>query len=575
MFLIECALVLAALLIAFSAPTLGSSLFEIIEQTFACLARKRLLSVVVVGLTALALRAALLPIEPIPAPRVHDEFSYLLAADTFAHGRLANPTHPMWRHFETFHVLQRPTYVSKYPPAQGLVLAAGQVILGHPFWGVWLSVGVTCAAVCWMLGGWLPPTWAMLGGLLAAIRIGSFSYWANSYWGGAVAALGGALVLGAWPRIKRSQRVRDALLMGVGLAILANTRPYEGLFLSAPVGIAFLFWICGKKSPPLQLSMRRIVLPLGAVILVAGGAMVYYFWRTTGSPFLTPYHAYQTAYDPMPIFPWQSRGRAPEYQHAVMRNFHVGFVLDEYTFAVSHPVWRAASKAIVFWLFFVGPVFTLPLLLSVICATRKAVFFLLILCVCFLGMLLPIYFKAHYAAPMTSAVYALILITMRRVRHWRCHGEPTGLSLTRAIPAICVVMLLLRAASGPLHIPTASGALTWYQWDAKGFGRATILSELRQLPERHLVIVRYGPEHDLHKEWVYNEADIDHAKVVWARDIGGEQNEELLRYYKDRCVWLLDADEAPPKLSSYLRGATGEVIVKADPTRGPGEHLCR
>jgi hypothetical protein len=74
---------------------------------------------------------------------------------------------------------------------------------------------------------------------------------------------------------------------------------------------------------------------------------------------------------------------------------------------------------------------------------------------------------------------------------------------------------------------------------------------------------------------VYNEADIDHAKVVWARDIGGEQNEELLRYYKDRCVWLLDADEAPPKLSSYLRGATGEVIVKADPTRGPGEHLCR
>jgi len=110
----------------------------------------------------------------------------------------------MWVHFETFQVNMVPTYVSKYYPAQGIFLAIGQVVFGHPFWGVLLSSALMCAAICWMLQGWMPPAWALLGGILAVIRLGTFSYWANSYWGGAVAALSGALVLGALPRIKEN-----------------------------------------------------------------------------------------------------------------------------------------------------------------------------------------------------------------------------------------------------------------------------------------------------------------------------------------------------------------------------------
>src|SRR5581483_5651582 len=280
--LIESGLVLIAIVIALVRPRLGERGFVPIERRFAALAQRRTLAVVVVGATTLGLRLLLLPVLPIPEPAVHDEFSYLLAADTFAHGRIANPTHPMWIHFETFHVNMKPTYVSMYYPAQGMFLAFGQLVFGHPFWGVWLSAGLMCAAICWMLQGWVAPVWALLGGFLAVIRLGTFSYWMNSYWGGAVAALGGALVLGALPRIKRHQRLRDVILMGAGFAIVANSRPYEGIFFSIPVFASLFLWMRRPSAPPLRATATRVIAPLLVMFATTLGWMGYYFWRTTG-----------------------------------------------------------------------------------------------------------------------------------------------------------------------------------------------------------------------------------------------------------------------------------------------------
>src|SRR3989454_5209292 len=259
---IEICLGIATILWAFAFPHFGSRWFERIESSFGRFAQRRALSVAVVGILAVVARLAVLPILPVPDPAIHDEFSYLLMSDTFAHGRLANPTHPMWVHFETFHVNQVPTYVSKYFPAQGIFLAIGQVVFGHPFWGVLLSSALMCAAICWMLQGWMPPAWALLGGLLAVVRLGTFSYWVNSYWGGAVAALGGALVLGALPRIKEKQRAWDALLMGLGLAILANSRPYEGLGFSLPIMEAMAVWIFRNPRGLWALIAKRVITPL-------------------------------------------------------------------------------------------------------------------------------------------------------------------------------------------------------------------------------------------------------------------------------------------------------------------------
>src|SRR5262249_26954842 len=73
--------------------------------------------------------------------------------------------------------------------------------------------------------------------------------------------------------------------------------------------------------------------------------------------------------------------------------------------------------------------------------------------------------------------------------------------------------------------------------------RAEIQSELDSSDQRHLILVQYGTSHNPHEEWVYNAADIDGSKVVWARSMDAASDAELLRYFSDRKAWLLEPEE--------------------------------
>ncbi|HKW64839.1 MAG TPA: hypothetical protein VJN89_19955 [Candidatus Acidoferrum sp.] len=541
-------ILLGFLVVAWLAPEFGKRVLDPIENFSARLARRRGLAILLIALLTIFVRVSLLGLLPVPVPRVHDEFSYLLAADTFAHGRLTNPPHPMWVFFETIHVNQQPTYMSKYPPAQGAVLALGQ-LLGQPWIGVLLSAAAMCAAILWMLQGWFPPKWALLGAVLVLLRLAIFSYWINSYWGGSVAAIGGALVAGALPRILKFQRRRDALLLGIGAAILANSRPLEGAILCLPVTFVLLAWFARNFHSNWRRALSELILPLGAILLLCGAFMAYYNWRGTGDALLFPYQVNERTYLSTPTLFWEKPRLPLQYRNAQLESYYNGWShkywsqnrMDSFNHAVLH-ISLIALKLIYFFLWpeLCVAFLALPWLLR----DHRMRTPLVLVLVCSLGFLLVPWVEAHYAAPMMPLLFALAVQGLRHLRRWRHAGRPVGIGLCRAVVLAALVFAPFHHRSGTFEPETDQRP--------KIEQRAAFLAQLETTPGEHLVIVRYSPVQS-GGEWVYNDADIDHARVVWAREIPGTDLRPLLDYFRGRRVWLAQPDLSPPTLTPFAQ----------------------
>ncbi len=526
------------------------ALIRRMENALGSFARRRILSMALLTLIAFVLSMALSLVGRLPQPIAHDEFGYLLSADTFLHGRLTNPTHPMWTHFESFHIIHKPTYMSKYPPAQGLILAAGQII-AHPIVGVWISTALACAAVYWMLLAWTPAWLAFLGGLITVFHPALLLIWGQIYWGGQVAIIGGALVFGALRRIIRRPRTGDALLMGIGIALLANRRPYEGVVVCAPVATALLIWMF--KGSARKVVLKRFVFPVLLVIIPTGLWMAYYNWRVTSDPLRMPFMAYEATYTLAPVFIWQEPWPLPAYRHKAMADFYRGELaeyLEQKT--LSGFIQGSIRKLKVLWLFYEGirstrwsliiPLLALPWLIH----NRWTRFTMATLALFIIGLLALTWQGAHYAPPVAGIVILLAVQGSRSLRLWRFKNIPVGRFLMWSVAPVAFASF------------TALFAVAWFDkrtdrdpsWH---FERAR-LNETLSRQGRNLIIVRYGPNHDPYQEWVYNDADIDRASVVWAREMNPAEDKKLIEYFKERKIWLLDVgnDDWPPKLIPYL-----------------------
>ncbi len=532
-------------LIALLFPNTANHFFRRVEQSFSHFAERRVLAILVLFFSVIAVRLLALPLLPVPVPGIHDEFSYLLMADTFTHGRLANPPHPMWVSFETFHVNWFPNIASMYPPAQGVALALGQ-LLGHPWIGALLSDAAMCAAILWMLQGWLPARWAFLGGVLVALKFGVASYWMNSYWGGATAAIGGALVLGALVRIVKRAKIRDAVLLGIGVAILANSRPYEGFLFCVPAAAWFLWWLIGKTKSrqPLRTRLQNALAPLGLVLVLTAVFMGYYNWRLTGNPLLLPHVLNQRTYH-YRLFLWDQKKPEMRYRNQQFEDYYNGWERENYgnTWADVVRVSKEKLTRCGLTYFWCGELLLLPAL-PFLFRDRKVRLFLTTFALVTAGVFAVIWSYAHYAAPLTCVIFALTVQAIRHLRTMRIGMRSLGMPLSRAI------VLLLVLDTG---INTFRGICDPLLWPCQGDpSRAAIAEKLQHTPGKHLIMVRYDKDdHNIHDEWVYNGAEIDTAKVLWARELDPQQNAKLFAYFRDRKIWLVTPDSDNTYLEPY------------------------
>jgi hypothetical protein len=434
------------------------------------------------------------------------------------------------------------------------MLSLGQMIFGRPIVGAWISAALACAATTWMLAGWLPPRWALLGGLLASVHP-LMVEWNQNHWGGLVPMAAGALVLGGLRRVVRQPSALHATVLGVGLAILANSRPFEGLVLSLPVAAALAIWAFRQPVEARRSILVRVVLPICSVLSLTAAWLLYFNNRVTGDSFTMPYQVHERQYGGAPLFLFLPPKPIPEYRHKELKDIQVDFSLPHYVNQrtprglISGVYQRLKSSLINKYLVNENSLASLLLLLPVVVLLIGEKdgwlrFAMLTLVIFIAAVLTATYTGAHYAAPVAGLMLLLLMQAMRRLRVWRWRGYHIGRPLSQAAQVLSFMLFTFLACRMILA------------WDESGFQyrRAAILAELESSEQKDLVVVRYTPDHNYHEEWVYNEAEIDAAPVVWAREMDPKSNARLIEYFKDRNAWLLEPDRENPQLVPYPSG---------------------
>jgi hypothetical protein len=287
----------------------------------------------------------------------------------------------------------------------------------------------------------------------------------------------------------------------------------------------------------------RVLVPLGAGLLIVAGAMGYYNFRITGDALRMPFVEYSDQYDIYPKFWFLPTRPAPPYRDEVMRQLHSEWERGDYdrmrtaggfisTILVRS--WQLLATLVQ------------PLVLVVPLFAGIAVWRLgglgwiwLALGIFVLGMWAESWFLPHYSAPAIPATLLLVVAGWQWLADWRLWNGRLGRILFFATFCGLVAGAVGWAAAPPT---------------TERFGRADLIASFPQLQEgRHLVFVRYLPGHLLDDEWVYNAADLPGERIVWARAMG-ESDLSVIQYFAGRQVWLLEVGQDNLRIDPYLAG---------------------
>jgi hypothetical protein len=564
------------------------------------------------GLLGVLLPAAFGAINGIPKPLIHDEFSYLLGADTIAHGRLTNPSPPLPEFFEAPHVLVVPSYNSKYPPGQSVVLAVGQ-ILGQPIWGVWLSCGIFAASLCWMLQAWTSRKWALAISVLSITTLGTSTYWAQSYWGGMAPASGAALLFGGLRRILRGPRAVATAALASGALILANTRPFEGslvcLAVAAVIGSRVLR---SRLRAPFPAAWRSVI-PGAALLALGVVAMLVYNQAVAGSAWRTPYGQHLDQYFQQGVFLF-----SPPHVPARTPPDRIASFYRRHAFPPEHGMKllaRAGGRVPSCLMGSLGAalgVLDLPSLdgrqpfhgglvwlvvLGSLCANLGVRRVLLTAALAGLIDVSVWWCAGSYPSPIwafiigawafAGAVTArgsaairfiigtvlLSVLGQSVVWWWQPHYASPIVPLVLAAAAL-ILRRIVRLAGGRRQVravgPTLAAAVSVHLLllgalsgvtRNPGFvaersdvvSHASVSNRLKEAGGQHLVFVRYASDFSVNIEWVYNLADLPTASVLYAHDLGPARNPELIAAFPGRLAWMVTLSGERMLLEPYRR----------------------
>jgi hypothetical protein len=501
-----------------------------------------------------------------PIPQVQDELSYTVAADTYAHFRLTNPTPANFESFETPHVLMEPSYISKYPPMQGIFMAVGQDIFGHQAFGIWLSCGLFAAALFWMLYAWTRPAWALMGTVQTVILLGINSYWSQSYWGGMIAAGGGALFFGGFRRLFNKLDVGSTVWMTLGGIVLVNSRPFEGTLLMVIPTLFLIVWLIRDGGNSLGTKLKVVLLPgllLGSVAL---GTMSYQFYRVTGNPFKMPYSVHHAQYYPTPLFIFQPINHEATRGNARIRRMYDNYTSPPFLDNVLKQGWLPdtiyLSPIYGFgYLLFALPVFLLSPLLAILLyfslpmVLHRSRWMLLMgisILFTFVCMSFAVWWdQYHYMAPVTSGVVLLFVEGCRQF-----YSSSRKLRDRQIVMTCFAVLTIGSIVFLQLTYHASTNRSSSYSIDRDLLRRSLTDGEPAQilipkraayfkyeldriadkLPGKYVAIVSYDNNFDFHDEVIFNRSDLENAKLIWAHDLGGEKNDSLVNHYNDRKV---------------------------------------